>query len=243
MTTGATIASASGLLPARLLETHARVVDRARAAGAASLILTGSTARSSRTPISDLDYHVIGPRFTTHDLPEELDLRIVTPTRFRELLDAGDDFTHWSLRFGRVIFDDGTVAAGVDRLERERLWPDVVRKRSQAERSLRTARAMVDSGDHDAAVEQVRTALTLTARWRLLAAGQFPLSRSELPGQLHEEGLSALAGALSAAIHGVPSLEHLRADVIAARRVLDEPLRRRDDADLPVAVPPTENRA
>jgi hypothetical protein len=68
---------------------------------------------------------------------------------------------------------------------------------------------MVQSGDLDAAVEQVRTALTLVARWQLLVDGVFPLSRGELPVQLKERGRSDLAAGLDATIVGLPTLEDL----------------------------------
>src|SRR3954452_16072902 len=35
-------------------------VERARDAGAAAMVLSGSTARGRRTGVSDVDYHVIG---------------------------------------------------------------------------------------------------------------------------------------------------------------------------------------
>ena len=60
---------------------------------------------------------------------------------------------------------------------------------------------MVESGDSDAAVEQVRTALTLTARWRLLEDETFPLSRAELPAQLKKHGYMTLAIAGSRSGH------------------------------------------
>jgi hypothetical protein len=59
-------------LPRDLLELHSAVVDRARDAAAHGLILSGSTARSRRTPISDLDYHLIGPHLFTRDLCSQL---------------------------------------------------------------------------------------------------------------------------------------------------------------------------
>jgi hypothetical protein len=170
------------LIPSRLRFAHDLVCARARAANAAALLLTGSTARGSRTSISDLDYHIIGVPISHDDLPAELDIHVVSSATIGVRLGEGDDFTQWSLRFGRVIFDNGIVRDSLRRIERLGLWPDVSRKADQAIKSLKIARAMVQSGDQDAAVEQVRTALTLAARWHLLAAHRFPLSRGELPG-------------------------------------------------------------
>jgi hypothetical protein len=81
------------------------------------------------------------------------------------------------------------------------------------------ARMMVESGDQDAAVEQVRTALTLVARWQLLGDGIFPLSRGELPAQLIERSQSDLAAGLDATIIGSPTLEDL-ADFLKAAQSL-----------------------
>lgn len=54
------IESASRAIPDRLQSLHAAVIGRAIEGAAHSLILSGSTARASRTEISDLDYHLVG---------------------------------------------------------------------------------------------------------------------------------------------------------------------------------------
>jgi predicted nucleotidyltransferase len=59
---------------------HDTVATRARQSGARALLLTGSTARGTRTPISDLDYHLVGEPITTDDLSDELDLHVVSAT-------------------------------------------------------------------------------------------------------------------------------------------------------------------
>lgn len=82
---------------------------------------------------------------------------------------------------------------------------------------------MVESGDHDAGVEQVRTALSLIARWRLLEDGQFPLARAELPAQLDALGHTRLAIDLDATIHDAPPLRQLGLSVEAAYDLLDRP--------------------
>jgi hypothetical protein len=60
---------------------------------------------------------------------------------------------------------------------------------------------MVASGDQDAALEQVRTALSLAARARLLHAGVFPGSRDELQQQLADLDLREVGDALATTIH------------------------------------------
>jgi hypothetical protein len=219
----ATVAEVRLLVPPGLRAAHDLVCSRARETGAEALLLTGSTARRSRTSISDLDYHVIGVALPHHDLPADLDIHVVSPTELRTRLKEGDDFTHWSLRFGRVIFDDGIVSESLRLVEQRGLWPDVSRKADQSIKSLKIAVAMVQSGDQEAAVEQVRTALTLAARWRLLSARRFPLSRAELPAQLDEVGLPDLAAGLAATITGDPQLEELAAFLDVVQRLVDTP--------------------
>lgn len=215
-------ARAHELLPRSLRSLHSVLTERARASQAHALLLTGSTARGTRTAISDLDYHLVGESIVTDDLPAELDIHVVSAEKLRERLRQGDDFTQWSLRFGLVVFDDGVVKDAVRAIAEQRLWPDPARKRAQAAKSLSIALAMVESGDRDAAVEQVRTALTLTARWRLLESREFPLSRGELPVQLQAHGAQGLATSLSATIRGAPSLDELARSVQLAVDLLNQ---------------------
>jgi len=210
-------------LPARLRMLHNAVTARARESHAQALLLTGSTARGTRTAVSDLDYHLIGEPIATDDLSGELDLHVVSATLLNTRLREGDDFTQWSLRFGCIVLDEGIVRETVRLIDEQRLWPDPARKKKQARKSLGIARAIVASGDHDAAVEQVRTALTLTARWRLLADRQFPLSRAELPIQLEGLGYMTLATALATTIDGAPGLDELALEVETACGLLDVP--------------------
>jgi hypothetical protein len=211
------------LVPDGLRVLHDAVTTRARESRAQALLLTGSTARGTRTAVSDLDYHLIGESIVTDDLSGELDLHVVPATLLRTRLREGDDFAHWSLRFGCVVFDEGIVRETMRLIDEQRLWPDPARKKEQARKSLSVTRAIVASGDHDAAVEQVRTALTLTARWRLLAARRFPLSRAELPIQLEELGYMTLATDLARTIHGAPDLDELALEVEKAYDLLDAP--------------------
>jgi hypothetical protein len=208
-------------IPPGLRMLHDAVATRARKSHAQALLLTGSTARGTRTAISDLDYHLIGEPIVTDDLSGELDLHVVSATLLNTRLHEGDDFTQWSLRFGCVVFDEGIVRDSVGLIDEQRLWPDPARKRQQARKSVGIARAIVASGDHDAAIEQVRTALTLTARWRLLADKRFPLSRAELPTQLEGLGYVTLATGLATTIHGLPPMHQLALYVDTASALLD----------------------
>ncbi len=195
----------------------AAVESRARRHGAATLVLTGSTARGQRSAVSDLDYHVIGARPDLGALPAEIDLYCDEPAEFLAKLERGDDFAHWTVRHGCVLFDSGALReAAVYATERD-LWPDPERKLRQARRTLDFAERLLASGDHAAALEQVRGALSLTARWWLLAHDVFPLTRAELPAQLHELNQPAPARALEAAIHDRPDSDALAASLVIAR--------------------------
>jgi hypothetical protein len=201
-------------LPPELRQLHNVVVFRAHEVGARGLILSGSTARSCRTEISDLDYHLIGPRIVTRDLSPELDLHVLSEAELDAVILSGDDFVQWSLRFGLVVFDGGVLRRAVQFMTEHRPWPDVDRKLRHAAKSVDLARRFVGTGDEDGALEQVRTALSLAARARLLSAGTFPLSRAELPGQLEALGFQEAGEALRATILASVSLETL-ADAVA----------------------------
>jgi hypothetical protein len=195
----------------------AAVESRARRQGAVALVLTGSTARGARSAVSDLDYHAIGPSFPLSDLPAEIDLYCDESDELLEKLERGDDFAHWTLRHGCVLFDSGVLReAAVHAVDRD-LWPDAERKLRQARRTLDFAERLLASGDLAASLEQVRGALSLAARWWMLAHDVFPLARAELPGQLRELSQPPLARALEATIHGHPGLDSLAASLTIAR--------------------------
>lgn len=147
-------------LPRDLRELHSLVVERARASDAKALILSGSTVRDRRTGISDLDYHLVGRKIETRDLSRELDLHVISEGKLESEVLNGDDFVQWSLRFGCVVFDDGTVRRALRLIVEHQPWPDVKRKRAHAAKSLDLARRFVSTGDQDGALVQVRTALS-----------------------------------------------------------------------------------
>lgn len=196
------------------------VRKRAQSAGAAAIVLSGSTARGRRTAVSDLDYHVIGiPSLQVADLPEDIDLYADELNRFWAKLRDGDDFAHWSVWYGCVLFDSGVMREAARYVAERDLWPDPERKLRQARGALDFAEKMVASGDYDAALEQVRGALSLTARWLLLSHDVFPLARDELPGQLEQLGHVDLARPLRRSIRGRPSVEDLCEAVSRARAI------------------------
>jgi hypothetical protein len=100
------------------------------------LVLTGSTARGRRTAVSDLDYHVIGARPKIDDLPADIDLYCDEPSEFTAKLVRGDDFAHWTLRYGCILFDTGVMCDAAAYVVSHDAWPDPTRKLRQAKRAL-----------------------------------------------------------------------------------------------------------
>jgi len=187
----------------------AAVEARSREAGARALILSGSTARARRTPVSDLDYHVIGERPQIGHHAEDIDLYRDDAESFMAKLRSGDDLVHWSVWYGCVLFDDGVVQSAAAYVASHDGWPDATRKLRQARRALDFTERIVASADAGAAREQVRGILSLTARWLLLAHDVFPLSRDELSDQVLDLGCFDLAAALHRSIHCEPRLDEL----------------------------------
>lgn len=205
---------------AELATITAAVESRSHALGATALVLTGSTARGRRTEVSDLDYHVIGAHPRVEDLPADIDLYCDEPGEFVAKLERGDDFAHWTLRHGCILFDSGSLHDAAVHAAVHDLWPDPERKLRQARRTLDFAEQVAASGDYAAAHEQVRGALSLTARWWLLAHDVFPLARDELPGQLLRTRQIALARALEGSIHDRPDIAALTASLATARALI-----------------------
>ena len=212
------------LMPDTVRDLHRVVVARAQQVGARGLILSGSTARGRRTEISDLDYHLVGNKIATRDLSSELDLHVLSTEEIRTEILAGDDFIQWSLRFGRIVFDDGTLLQALRLIAERRPWPGIERKRDHAAKSLELARRVVGSGDQDGALVQVRTGLSLAARAYLLSKGEFPMSRAELPDQLLAAGETGAAQALQACIEGDPPLDILGDAIVEGANLLQPPV-------------------
>jgi predicted nucleotidyltransferase len=206
--------------PAELRAITATVQERALDAGAEAVVLSGSTARGRRTPVSDLDYHVIGvPGLQVADLPEDIDLYADEVERFWMKLKDGDDFAHWSVWYGCVLYDSGVMREAVRTVAARNWWPDPERKLRQARGALDFAEQLADSGDYGAALEQTRGALSLAARCLLLSVDVFPLARDELPEQLERLGSRRLARDLRLSIRGRPSGDELRAAIKHARGI------------------------
>ena len=203
-----------------LLEITRTIEDRSRELGAAVLVLTGSTARNRRTQVSDLDYHVIGRAPDTGGLSSEIDLYSDEPDAFLAKLFKGDDFAHWTLRYGCILFDSGVLRrAAAEAIEHD-LWPDAERKLRQASRSIEFAQKLASTGDYGAVLEFSRNALSVTARWWLISHDVFPLARDELAEQLVEAGQSELARALEGTIHRRPPVAEISSWLSDARELV-----------------------
>lgn len=206
-----------GALSRELLHAVDLLLARSVAAGAEAVALTGSSARGRRTATSDLDLLVVGERPALEDVDVEIDVYATTPKLLLARLRKGDDYVQWTLRFGCVLFDGGVLRAAADETVASAIWPSAERKLVQVGRMVRVAEQVVASGDAEAAGEQVRGVVTALARWRLLHAGAFPLSRAELPDQLRAVGEYETADALEHCIHGSPTIDELQVYVAAAR--------------------------
>ena len=199
----------------------AGVVERAQAAGAEAVVLSGSTARGHRTDVSDLDYHVVGAStLRVADLPADIDLYADEVDRFWRKLREGDDFAHWSVWYGCVLCDSGVMREAAEFLSGRNAWPDAERKLRQARGSLDFAAEIAESGDYGSALEQTRGALSLVARWVLLSHDAFPLARDEMPAQLEALGRTRLARDLRRSIRERPSTEDLQAATAHAQAIV-----------------------
>lgn len=194
------------------------LLERAIEAGARAFALTGSTARDRRTQISDLDYHVIGERPNAQDLHDEIDIVAYDHLTLTRKLRAGDDYAQWTLRFGCILYDDGTFREAAGLIEREGIWPDPTDKLARLPGHVELVRRLVDLGDRDAAQAEARAMLTSLARAVLLSGHDFPLARSELARQLRDAGASELGDHLEILIYREPSLDALAETVDVALR-------------------------
>jgi len=162
-----------------------------------AVVLVGSWARGAQTDaISDIDVLVLGDC----DVPPPVGrIQVINRSadELRRLVMEGDDFSQWSLRFGRPLTGRQLWTALRDELLPGAPWPSSRSKLELAKRRLKAAEDLLAMGDIDAAEEETRYGLSHLARAVLLDKGVFPLSRPELPGQLREINEYGLSSALS----------------------------------------------
>ncbi|MFL5834312.1 MAG: hypothetical protein ACJ76B_10060 [Solirubrobacterales bacterium] len=149
-------------------------------------------------------------------LPSEIDLYSDEPDVFLAKLFRGDDFSHWTIRYGCILFDDGVLRKAANEAISHDLWPDVERKLRQAKRAISFSRKLALTADYLALLENSRGALSLTARWWLLSQDVFPLARDELAQQLVETDQCSLATALERVIHGRPEAAFIDSSLATA---------------------------
>ena len=157
------------------------------------VILIGSVARNSETPKSDVDLLIVAD----HDLkipavPHNFHLHVTRSEDFLRKLREGDDLSAWCVRFGVPIQDAGKWNQIVHSVEAE-TWPNWRKKILHATRRLLMAKALLLTGDVEAASEETLYAASHAARAILLKSKIFPLARAELISQTRTAGNLKLA--------------------------------------------------
>jgi hypothetical protein len=117
---------AAGLQTPSQRQATETILQRALALGAEAVVLTGSTVRTRRTAMSDLDFMVVGQRPACSSVQEDIDVYAAGATAFWERLLAGDDYIQWTLRFGWVLHDDGILQAACRHIQESALCEVVV---------------------------------------------------------------------------------------------------------------------
>ncbi len=170
--------------------TRRPLLDELASAGLGSVdtvVLVGSYARGVTNQRSDVDVLVLhddGHRIRLKR-PGDIHLQQDSRSRFLKRLQAGDDYPAWALRFGLSIRDpDGWWAKQAASEAAAPHWPDWRAKLEHARKRARIASELLEVEDTDAASEELLFAASHVARATLLKAGEFPLSRPELPSQL-----------------------------------------------------------
>lgn len=193
----------------------APVLDALASSGmlnSATVVLVGSSARRSMHERSDIDVLVVhdDDRRISLDRPGDIHLQQDSRSRFIKRLEDGDDYPGWALRYGIPVRDPAgwwsrQVAAELDNPH----WPDWRPKADYAKKRINIAGQLLDTGDVDAASEEMMFAASHVARAVLLQHGQFPLSRMELASQLGNKA-PELAALLDRLISGDMNSDGLR---------------------------------
>ena len=188
-----------------------------------AMVLVGSWARGTQVdPISDIDVLAIGGV----DIPSPVGrIQVISRSaaQLRELVMAGDDFSQWSLRFGRPLSGRRLWKDLREKLLAAAPWPSGESKLALAKGRLKAAQELLAIGDVEAAEEEARYGLSHLARGLLLEQQVFPLSRPELPEQLAKIGEHEIARALNESLReGAPNRDRLETALsLLASRVSD----------------------
>ena len=158
-----------------------------------SVVLVGSVARHTQSENSDIDLLVISKRpFEALSIPSKVHLMHSTYDDFLKQLEIGEDFEAWSVRLGVVVHDNGLWSEILNRPE-SKIWPAWQKKVVHGARRLFLASKLIETGDLDAATEEMLYAVGHIARGLLLKAEVFPLSRPELEDQVEALGYPHIA--------------------------------------------------
>jgi len=209
------------------VRTHTQLIDEFIAALKAanpdvqlSIVLIGSAARNAATADSDLDLLAL-----THDgletvqTPGPLHVQAMTESKFRERLSSGDDFAAWCVRYGIPIVRSDTWDRVLESPEASQ-WPDWRLKIEHAARRLLLASGLRESGDSDAAAEELIYAVSHVARAILLKNEIFPLSRPEMITQLKDAGYPRLADALVKLSFGTRTDQSMKQTILYVKKLL-----------------------
>jgi predicted nucleotidyltransferase len=221
------------------LQQNHKVARKYAAAVAASnekirfaVVLIGSVVRGTDTSRSDLDLLLVSDeKLSVPKHPPPFQIQTFTRERFLKRLHEGDDFTGWSVRFGRPL-RGAQYWRSIVGPDPEAFWPDWQRKLGHAHQRLIRAAAILKTGDLSAAAEETLSTADHTARAILLKGHVFPLSRSEMPRQLERVRKLDLARTLerlSTDNESGPSLRDIQIYLKRILRDLDKRLYERTD--------------
>lgn len=178
------------------------LVEVSADANVLGVIAIGSAVRST-VDSEDLDMVAIcdEKRAFNYRAPIEVDLRAFERRDVEEKLARGNDLLGWTVRFGKILYDEhGVWAETCQRWVGQLPLPDSEVARSRARTAEAQMREMLEAGDKNAAGELHLSQLTHLARATLSEAGVYPASRPELPSQLEAINAFPLAQQLRAVL-------------------------------------------
>lgn len=169
-----------------------------------AVLAVGSAVREG-VPSNDVDLLVIlaGPAAARREHPPlEVDLRTYPADIVESEIRRGHDYLGWAAKFGAVLHEkDGFWSKLLSRVNGRIPLPSREVALERARIAYRQAKALLEAGDDEGALEQVTSLLTHLARAELIQASIYPASRPELPGQLAAAGRFGLSRLLSVALN------------------------------------------
>lgn len=157
------------------------------------ILLIGSAAREKWSENSDIDFLVLAEKAPAlRARVPGFHVQLNSYAGFFNRLCRGEDFESWSVRYGKVLHDAGWWATLIES-DCVKIWPKWQTKVVHGFRRLILASSLLETGDLQAAREELMYALGHAGRGLLLKAAVFPLSRPELAAQLKELGYPNLA--------------------------------------------------